>query len=242
MSSLQARLQPWLATWGFGILQLWRGLHRPVRRIVPRICCCEMLNTDQALIYIDISSLCCFPIHAEPTDQGFALSPLWATFNCSLGFPVLCPPVPHPLHGPAMAMPAPLPYPEIEYPDLCFTLADAQKAISHILALKIIRSMYFNNVQADESTGLCDWRITNATASWEAQYRWPPDPMWTESYWDPGLPSLRLYQVGFVLAARNFIFTCLICAVPMLADVVKKCLQLVFGQVSLVGGCKVRSC
>lgn len=37
------------------------------------------------------------------------------------------------------------------------------------------------------------WRVTDQAKQWEAQYGWPVDPMWTESNWPSGQPSIVLY-------------------------------------------------
>jgi nicastrin len=38
------------------------------------------------------------------------------------------------------------------------------------------------------------WKATDEAAEWNQQLQWPPDPMWTESNWPEGQPSLLLYQ------------------------------------------------
>jgi len=39
------------------------------------------------------------------------------------------------------------------------------------------------------------WQVTPDADKWAADFQLPPDPMWTESNWPSGHPSLRLYQV-----------------------------------------------
>lgn len=39
--------------------------------------------------------------------------------------------------------------------------------------------------------------------AWEELYDWPPDPMWTESNWPSGQPTLQLFQVIFVFASLH---------------------------------------
>ncbi|DBA90918.1 TPA: hypothetical protein ACH3X1_016125 [Trebouxia sp. C0004] len=38
------------------------------------------------------------------------------------------------------------------------------------------------------------WQESRAAAGWEQLHGWPPDPMWTESNWPPGQPSLQIFQ------------------------------------------------
>lgn len=40
-------------------------------------------------------------------------------------------------------------------------------------------------------------QVTPDADKWAADFQLPPDPMWTESNWPSGHPSLRLYQVPF---------------------------------------------
>ena len=44
-----------------------------------------------------------------------------------------------------------------------------------------------------ESTS--QWQQSNTSVAWERRHGWPPDPMWTESNWPLGQPSLDIYQV-----------------------------------------------
>ncbi len=36
--------------------------------------------------------------------------------------------------------------------------------------------------------------LSNASAAWELQTGWPPDPIWTESNWPNTTPFLRVLQ------------------------------------------------
>ncbi|EFJ51228.1 hypothetical protein VOLCADRAFT_103599 [Volvox carteri f. nagariensis] len=38
------------------------------------------------------------------------------------------------------------------------------------------------------------WSVSSASASWEAAYQWPPDPLWAESNWPEKTPKLTIFQ------------------------------------------------
>lgn len=37
------------------------------------------------------------------------------------------------------------------------------------------------------------WQVTDAAQEWAAKYAWPPDPLWTESNWQTGVPRVVMY-------------------------------------------------
>ena len=57
------------------------------------------------------------------------------------------------------------------------------------------------------------WEETNSAAGWEELYGWPPDPMWTESNWPPGQPSLQLFQVCIFAPLPSLVFCS--CSCPL---------------------------
>jgi nicastrin len=57
------------------------------------------------------------------------------------------------------------------------------------------------------------WQTTDQAEEWEVEYGWPqPDPMWTESNWPMGVPSVELYlneseSVNVVLSIAGILVT-----------------------------------
>lgn len=64
------------------------------------------------------------------------------------------------------------------------TMGRCRNTTTNYLPAYTTRLAYFNNY----------WLFTNTSTPWEAKYGWPADPMWTESNWPAGTPSLMVYQ------------------------------------------------
>jgi len=54
-------------------------------------------------------------------------------------------------------------------------------------------------MQDCDASSSFQWQESTAAVGWEQLHGWPPDPMWTESNWPPGQPSLQLFQVSLLL-------------------------------------------
>lgn len=63
------------------------------------------------------------------------------------------------------------------------------------------------------------WQESTAAVGWEQLHGWPPDPMWTESNWPPGQPSLQLFQKESKAAATATLAAGVIAALGSLCAV-----------------------
>ena len=53
-------------------------------------------------------------------------------------------------------------------------------------------------MQDCDASSSFQWQESTAAVVWEQLHDWPSDPMWAESNWPPGQPSLQLFQVSLM--------------------------------------------
>jgi hypothetical protein len=79
----------------------------------------------------------------------------------------------------------------------CFCLHQLVTSSSSLRSLSVCCQQPVASCATCSVAELVRWKqVTDEAAEWNKQLGWPPDPMWTESNWPEGQPSLLLYQVG----------------------------------------------